>query len=211
MSILPLPKSQGIAQGCISQLSNSVLPFPSPKMELILLRFSGTGIGGHFSPVVLHRPRLFARGLWPQGSSLAVWDRRAPVCQLHPSPSPACTAPGLAPVYAYELMDLRWGFMLLPSQKWEAHHDKNFNLLYLTFHGEPAVLSALPGWSCLPHRSGGMVPGHDPAIGTVPHQSFPVAAGRHPPHPVFPWDIVSLDSSSLSQRLPPASVAPGRA
>lgn len=56
MSILPLPKSQGIVQGCISQMSNSVLPFPSPKMELTLLRFSGTGIGGHFSPVVLQAP-----------------------------------------------------------------------------------------------------------------------------------------------------------
>lgn len=116
------------------------------------------------------------------------------MCQLHPSPSPASTALGLAPVYAYELMDLRWGFMLLPSWKWEAHDDKNFNLLYLTFHGEPAVLSALPGRSCLPHRSGGMVPGHDPAIGTVPRQPFPVAAGHRPPHPVFPWDTVSLET-----------------
>lgn len=212
VSILPLPEPRGTAQGCISQLSNSVLPFSSPKMELTLLRFSGTGIGGHFFPVALQAlSQTLCRSSLALGQLL--WDRRAPVCRLRLSPSPASTAPGLVPVYAHGLMEPRWGFMLLPSWKWEAHHDKSFNVLYLTFHGGLAVLSALPGPSCPPHGSGGtclclgMSPLSAPCHASLSWRLRDVV----PPHRVPMGRCLPRDSSSSSRCLRLASAAPGRA
>lgn len=66
-------------KGCVSQI------FPSPEMNLTLLRFSRMQI------LLLwhcrHYPRFFVQGVQPQGTSLALRDRPAPVCQFHPSPS----------------------------------------------------------------------------------------------------------------------------
>lgn len=122
--------------------------------------------------------------LQPCSSSLAVWDRRAAVCQLCPCPSPASTALGLIPVYAHRLMELSQGFILLPSWKWEAHHEESVHLLPLTF-----PMHWLSFLLCQDH----------PALPVCPKlillscQTSPVAVGCQP-HTIFPWDIVSLET-----------------
>lgn len=122
----PLSQTPGHCSGLHFPAVQRSSPMSFPKDGPDTAR--GMGIGGCFSSMALLAPsQTLCRG--PRGCSLAAWDGQAPACRLRPSPSTASTAPALATVYAYGLMELRWQFMLLPSWRWEAHHDKSFNLL----------------------------------------------------------------------------------
>lgn len=111
VSILPLPKPQGTAQGCISQLSNSVLPFPPPEMDLTVLRFSRTDIGGHFSSMALQALSQTVCWRSPAPGQLFGHLERKNACVPAPSLSQPCQhSSGIGPSLCSWVNEAEMGF-----------------------------------------------------------------------------------------------------